>query len=127
MKGFYLFLAHLVVAVHFLWILFLLLGWLFAFKGRIVRSIHLSGLLFALFLNLTHLHCPLTYLEIWLRKKAGAEAYDSSFIIHYLEKLIYIRIDPELLRLLTYIFVSFFILFHSSYFYSHLFNYRNRF
>ncbi|MEN3027928.1 MAG: DUF2784 domain-containing protein [Aquificaceae bacterium] len=114
MKEFYLFLAHLVVTVHFVWILFLLLGWLSAIKRRVVRGIHLGGLLFALFLNLTHLHCPLTYLEIWLRKKAGAEAYDSSFIIHYLEKLIYIRVDPELLRLLTYLFVSFFILLHTA-------------
>lgn len=113
MKDFYLLLAHLVVFVHFLWIVFLFIGWLPALKSRAIRWLHIGGVLFALFLNITRLHCPLTYLEIWLRKKAGAEAYDSSFIIHYLEKLIYIRIEPELLRLLTYMFVAFFISFYS--------------
>ncbi|MCX8164656.1 MAG: DUF2784 domain-containing protein [Aquificaceae bacterium] len=105
MKEFYLLLAHVVVTIHFLWILFLLLGWIFALKRGALGWLHLGGILFALFLNITRLHCPLTYLEIWLRKKAGAQAYDSAFIIHYLEKLIYIRIDTQLLSLLTYIFV----------------------
>ncbi|MEJ5338535.1 MAG: DUF2784 domain-containing protein [Aquificaceae bacterium] len=112
MKELYLFLAHVVVFVHFLWIVFLLTGWVFSLRFRAIRWLHMGGVLFALFLNITKLHCPLTYLEIWLRKKAGAQAYDSSFIIHYLEKLIYIRIEPELLRLLTYLFVVFFLVFY---------------
>jgi hypothetical protein len=94
-----------VVIVHFLWILFLLVGWLPAYRYKKVRYFHLFGVFFALFLNLSRLHCPLTYLEMWLRRKAGAQAYDSSFIIYYLERLIYIRIEPELLRLLTHLFV----------------------
>lgn len=117
MTDFYLFLAHVVVFVHFLWVLFLLLGWLLALRFELIRWLHIFGVLFALFLNITHLYCPLTYLEIWLRKKAGAQAYDSSFIIHYLEKLIYISIEPERLRLLTYIFVLLMALFHGYLFY----------
>ena len=33
--------------------------------------------------------CPLTPLEIWLRKQAGADIYQGGFISHYLVPVIY--------------------------------------
>jgi Protein of Unknown function (DUF2784) len=33
--------------------------------------------------------CPLTTLESWLRVRAGAAAYEKSFIEHWLQRLIY--------------------------------------
>lgn len=33
--------------------------------------------------------CPLTALEVWLRRQAGLAAYDGSFIQHWVQALIY--------------------------------------
>lgn len=97
----YLFFAHLVVIAHLSWILFLIFGFFLGAKNRYVKYLHISGWFFALFLAVSDLYCPLTYLEQWLRKKAGAQSYEGSFIIHYLEKIIYIELPPDVLRLGT--------------------------
>jgi hypothetical protein len=34
-------------------------------------------------------YCPLTYLEIWLRQQAGQTIYQTSFVQHWVEWLIY--------------------------------------
>jgi hypothetical protein len=34
-------------------------------------------------------HCPLTILESWLRVQAGAQAYQQSFIEHWVQRIIY--------------------------------------
>lgn len=34
-------------------------------------------------------HCPLTYLENWLREQAGQAGYEASFVQHWVEHLIY--------------------------------------
>ena len=33
--------------------------------------------------------CPLTTLEMWLRRRAGAPAYDGNFMQHWLQQLLY--------------------------------------
>lgn len=33
--------------------------------------------------------CPLTTLEVWLRRQAGAAGYDTGFIAHWLQRLVY--------------------------------------
>ena len=33
--------------------------------------------------------CPLTTLEMWLRRKAGQSAYEGSFIQHWMERILY--------------------------------------
>lgn len=88
-------LADAVVLIHFLWILFLLLG---AFPGaryKAVRVLHLSGLAFAVVLQLFGWYCPLTHLEVWLRQRHDpATAYAGSFIITYLERIVYLEASP---------------------------------
>ena len=57
------FLVDTTLIVHFLWILFLLFGFVFALKGSKIAYVHLGGLLFALVLNALGWYCPLTHLE----------------------------------------------------------------
>jgi len=83
-------LADIVVAIHFLWILFLIFG---AIPGRLikwVRILHICSLAFSVLLQLKNWICPLTHLEVWLRAKSGW-AYSGSFIQHYVEKLVYLE------------------------------------
>lgn len=95
-------LADIVVLIHFIWILFLIFGAFAGIKNKAVKVLHLSGLAFALILQLAGWYCPFTYLEVWLRAQHDpAFAYTGSFIIHYVEKLVYIQISVRILFLLT--------------------------
>jgi len=45
--------------------------------------------------------CPLTSLEMWLRKQAGAPTYSGSFIGHWLQRLLYYDV-PDWVFILGY-------------------------
>jgi uncharacterized membrane protein len=63
--------------------------------------------LLAIFLQIFGWYCPLTYLEIWLREKHDPSIiYKGSFIIHYVEKIVYINLTRETVFVLTLILVS---------------------
>lgn len=95
-------LADVTVLIHFLWIVFLLMGAIWGRRKRLIKILHLSGLAFALTIQLFGWHCPLTHLEVWLRLKHHPDlTYAGSFIIHYVEKLIYVEIAPSLIFFAT--------------------------
>lgn len=94
--------ADLVVVVHFLWIVFLFLGGIWGRRNSFIKIFHLSGIGFAIFIQIFGLFCPLTYIEVWLRSKHDPQlAYSGSFIIYYLEKLIYIEVPGYLIFIFT--------------------------
>lgn len=100
-------LADIVVLIHFLWILFLFLGAFWGIKNRGVKVFHLSGLAFAFIIQIFDWYCPLTHLEVWLRSKHSPFlAYSGSFIIHYVEKIVYIEISRPLVFVLTILLCS---------------------
>ena len=93
-------LAILTLLLHLLWILFIVFGFVFALKGSNLAFIHLGGLLFSLVINLFGWYCPLTYLENYLyRFQAEELGYGGSFIIHYLERVIYPSVSERTLRI----------------------------
>jgi hypothetical protein len=95
-------LADIVVLVHFLWILFLFLGAIWGVRNRAIKIFHLSGLVFAFIIQVFDSYCPLTYLELWLRSKhSPALTYGGSFIIHYVEEIVYIDLSRYLVLILT--------------------------
>ncbi|MBU1076755.1 MAG: DUF2784 domain-containing protein [Spirochaetes bacterium] len=100
MKVLYRISADLLVFLHFIWIIFMLWGFgktvialLSKNKGFLynitVRTVHLAGILFVAFFILIDRPCPVTIWEINLRVFSGISSYTGSFIIHYLEKLVY--------------------------------------
>jgi hypothetical protein len=95
-------LADSVVLIHFLWVIFLFFGATLGVKNRAVRIFHLSGLAFAFIIQIFGWYCPLTYLEIWLRSKHEfALTYTGSFIIHYMEEVVYIELSRPLILFFT--------------------------
>jgi len=101
-------LADFVVSVHFLWIFFLIFGALLGVRNKAIKYLHLSGLLFAILLQIFGWYCPLTHLEVWLRSRHNPSiAYAGSFIIHYVERLVYLEISTTVVLALT-IFLSLF-------------------
>jgi hypothetical protein len=60
------------------------------------------GLVSVFIIQIFDWYCPLTHLEIWLRSKHhSALTYSGSFIIHYIERIVYIEISHYLVLVLT--------------------------
>lgn len=105
-------LADFVVLIHFLWIVFLIFGAFLGRKYKVIKYFHLGGLGFAFLIQIFGWYCPLTHLEVWLRsKQEPSMAYSGSFIIHYVEKIVYMEIPNWIIFLLTIVIsvVSFLI------------------
>jgi len=108
----YQFLADTVIVIHLLWIIFMLVGFFFtlyalAFRKSLLnwwkfRTLHLVGIFYVAGLTVLGKYCPLTILENKFRSQASPEkVYESSFISHYLEKIVYPEIDPLLIQIPT--------------------------
>lgn len=107
MKMFYRVAADFVVLIHFLWIVFLIFGAFIGRKRRVLKIFHIAGLGFAVLIQIFEWYCPLTYLEIWLRKRYEPSlTYSGSFIIYYVEKLVYIDLSRGMIFVLTLVLVS---------------------
>jgi hypothetical protein len=95
-------LADSVVLIHFLWIVFLFFGVFWGIRNKVARIFHISGLAFAFTIEVFGWYCPLTYLEVWLRSKQdSALTYAGSFIVHYVEEIVYIELSRTLIFVLT--------------------------
>jgi hypothetical protein len=82
-------LADIVVGVHFLFVLFVILGGLVAVKWRRIMSLHIAAAVWGALIEFAGWVCPLTPLENWFRDKAGQESYRSDFVARYLLPVLY--------------------------------------
>ena len=78
-----------VLLLHLAFILFALLGAAMAVRWRWIPLVHLPAAAWGFYVELTGRACPLTYLENYLRIKAGQSGYTESFIEHYILDIIY--------------------------------------
>ena len=70
------------------------------------RVIHLFGIFYVALLSTMGKYCPLTVLENYLRSRYNPNlVYPGSFIIYYMEKLVYPRVNPLLIQIPT-IFIT---------------------
>ena len=81
--------ADAVLVLHGAFIAFAVLGGLLALWKRGWMLLHLPALAWAAFVTMSGRICPLTPLEIRLRRAAGEEGYSGGFIDHYLAAAIY--------------------------------------
>jgi len=92
-----LFLADVILATHFAFVLFAVVGQLLILAGWLgnwhwvrnawFRFTHLGLVIFVMIEDWLQVACPLTVAERWLRHMAQAPTYDKSFIAHWLGKL----------------------------------------
>jgi len=116
---FYKTIADIIVVLHFIWIIFMLFGFFLTIYGFfrkkifdwwLFRTLHLLGILFVGILTLLRRFCPLTILENISRIKYDPEStYPGSFIVYYIENLVYPDVNQIFLRILT-LLASLFIL-----------------
>lgn len=92
-------LADLVVLVHAIFVLFVVLGGLLAFRWRRAALLHIPAALWGGWIEISGSICPLTPLENWLRELSGSRGYSGGFIEHYLLPVLY---PPDLTRTVQY-------------------------
>ncbi len=93
----YAFLADLVVGLHFLFVVFVVLGGLLVLHWPRMAWVHLPAAVWGAAIEFAGWICPLTPLEKWLRGRAGAgagvgagaDAYTGGFIEHYILPVLY--------------------------------------
>lgn len=81
--------ANLIVAIHFVFVLFVVLGGLFALRWPRIAWGHVPAVVWGVLIELTGWICPLTPLENRLRAAAGEATYRGDFIAHYILPVLY--------------------------------------
>jgi hypothetical protein len=108
------FLADVVVAIHALYVGFVMLGLVAILVGRArgwrwvgnfyFRVLHLAAIGFVCVESIIGIDCPLTTLENGLRLGAGQNGYGSDFVGYWLDRVIFYDIPP---RVFTVIYLAF--------------------
>ena len=82
--------------------------WRRFFDNLLFRILHLCGIVYVGLLALLREYCPLTILENTLRVKYNPDlTYPGSFIVHYIEKLVYPDVNSSIILVPT-IFIAVF-------------------
>jgi len=81
--------ADAIMAVHFLFIAFALLGSFLVWWKRWIAWLHLPALAWGAWIEASGSICPLTPLENHFRHLAGQTTYGEGFITYYLGPVIY--------------------------------------
>jgi hypothetical protein len=82
-------LADLVVALHFGFVLFVVLGGLLVLRWRWVGLVHLPAAVWGAWIEFSGRICPLTPLENEYRRLGGEAGYTGGFIEHYILPVLY--------------------------------------
>ena len=93
--------ADAVLGLHFLFVCFVVFGLVAIFAGAalrwswvrnpVFRAAHLAAIGIVVLQSWLGVICPLTTLEMALRRRAGDAVYPGDFIAHWVERLLYYR------------------------------------
>lgn len=81
--------ATLVLLVHLAYLAWVLLGWIWTRGRRLLTWLHIGSLVWGIVVEFGPWPCPLTLLEERLESRAGIASYQGSFILHYVDVLVY--------------------------------------
>jgi len=82
-------LADLVLAVHFGFVLFVVLGGLLVLRWPRLAWVHIPAAIWGVLIEYAGWICPLTPLENSFRVKSGEAGYSGGFVEHYLLPTLY--------------------------------------
>ncbi len=102
--------ADMLIVIHFIWIVFMI--WVFLktiisvikknykfLNNVIIRTLHLLGIFLVAIFIIIDKPCPITIWENKFRMLAGETVYKGSFIVHYIEKLVYPDVPPYIVEI----------------------------
>ncbi len=82
-------LADAVVALHMVFLAYMVLGGLLALRRLRLIWPHVAVIVYSFYVTLTSFTCPATTLEKWLLVQGGETPYEGSFIHEYLRGTLY--------------------------------------
>jgi hypothetical protein len=82
-------LADLTLVLHFAFVVFVVLGGLLALRWRRLAFIHVPIAIYGVVIEVVGFICPLTPLEVWLRRRGGQAGYEGGFVEHYITAALY--------------------------------------
>jgi hypothetical protein len=113
-------LADIVLVTHAAYVLFvvggqalIVIGWIRGWRWtrcQVFRLLHLVAISLVMLETVLSINCPLTILENFLRLRAGATAYENSFIDHWLRWIIYYAAPEWIFALIYTLFTTLVIL-----------------
>lgn len=96
--------ADALLVAHVLFVVFVVFGLILVFAGKFLcwrwvrhpwfRVIHLLAISVVVLQSWFGLICPLTVWEMELRAKSGQISYDGTFVMHWLNELLYYQAPP---------------------------------
>lgn len=89
--------VSLVLALHLAWILFVMTGVCFTRNHPKLTALHLGSLLWGIVVETGPWPCPLTLLENFVEVRAGIAPYSGSFLVHYLDRIVYPNLPVRLI------------------------------
>ena len=81
--------ADAVLVVHLAFVVFVVLGGALVLRWPTLAWIHLPAVIWAVLVEVNGWICPLTPLEVSLRKASGDAGYAGDFLEHYLVAVVY--------------------------------------
>jgi hypothetical protein len=90
-------LAGVVLAVHLVWILWVIFGALLTRHRPLLGGLHIVSLIYGIVIELAPWPCPLTLAEQWVQGMRGTAPYSESFLVHYLGRLVYPEVPQTVL------------------------------
>jgi hypothetical protein len=82
-------LAVLVLLVHLAWLGVVSFGAIWTRGRPLLTALHILALLWGIVVELSPWPCPLTLAESYFEAGAGLPAYQGSFLVHYLDAIVY--------------------------------------
>ena len=83
-------LAEAVRFLHLLWCAWVLLGWMVTRRRRVLRTLHIASLIYAIVIELVPWPpCPLTVAETWLEARAGIGPAHGPFLVRIFNAIVY--------------------------------------
>jgi Protein of Unknown function (DUF2784) len=82
-------LAALVLFIHLAWLALVIFGAIWTRGRPLWTALHILALLWGIGVELSPWPCPLTLAESYFATRAGLPAYQGSFLVHYLDAIVY--------------------------------------
>ena len=86
-----------VLSLHAAYIAWVIFGAFFTRGRPRLAALHVAMLVYGVSVEIFGFWCPLTALENWLEIRGGVSTYRGSFLLHYLNALVYPDLPPNLL------------------------------
>jgi hypothetical protein len=89
--------AACVLSLHAAYIAWVIFGAFFTRGRPRLAALHVATLVYGVIVEIFDFWCPLTALEEWLDVRGQVSAYHGSFLLHYLDAVVYPDIPPNVL------------------------------